>query len=218
MRNYKQGILLKRVAIIMLIVTLIAPVVTNSVAYEYNTNYTKYRKLGIGEYEKYEIYYSLSKGDEISIEVSVLSGEYIDVYLLMSYQYEEYFADANATNTTVDFDYISEGSQQSTKYFKYTYEVKYDDAYYIVIDNRNNSQPNDAVPTGEVEVSVNYTIKHKYPDYYPPFEEYFSKVGLICISIAIIVIVIVVAIIVISVRSTKKKQPPTPPIVLQPPY
>lgn len=214
MCNDKHGILLRSVAIIMLIVTLIAPVVTNSVAYEYNTNYSKYRKLGIGEYEKYEIYYSLSKGDEISIEVSVLSGGYIDVYLLMSHQYEEYFADANATNITVDFDYISEGSQQSTKYFKYTYEVKYDDAYYIVIDNRNNSQLNDAAPTGEVEVSVNYTIKHKYPDYYPPD---FLQIGLICISIVIIVIVIVVAIIVVSVRSTKKKQPPVSPIVLQPP-
>ncbi|MDI6707609.1 MAG: hypothetical protein QME47_00725 [Candidatus Thermoplasmatota archaeon] len=34
------------------------------------------------------------------------------------------------------------------------------------MDNRDNSQPDDAVPEGDVEVEVKYSIEHKY-DYYP---------------------------------------------------
>ena len=126
----------------LLIFTLIIPGFAS--AYDGNDyDYHRHAVLEPGEYKAYDAsgYYGgyVMKGNKIKAEITVLSGDEIDVYLLDEDQYEDYLEDANNTNVSKAFTYIEEGSKQNTKQFSYTYDVKYDGKYYIVIDNRNNS-------------------------------------------------------------------------------
>ena len=194
---------------VLLISTLIIP--QFALAKEYDRNMLAI--LDAGDYKAYPVgsyYYSsyLEKGDEIEAEINVKSGGNIDVYLLYEEQYDYYLEDVNDSNV---FTYIENASKQNTKQFSYTYEVEYDGKYYIVIDNRDNSQSDDAVPTGNVEVEVRYSrVWSGYGGFYP---ELPVEAMLICASIFIILIIIIIAVVIILTKKGKKNipLPPLPP-------
>jgi MoaA/NifB/PqqE/SkfB family radical SAM enzyme len=197
---------------ILLIFALIMPEFAS--AYDGNGyGYHRHTTLEPGEYKAYNAagYYGgyAMKGNKIKAEITVLSGGNIDVYLLDEDQYEDYLEDANNTNTSKAFTYIEKGSKQNTKQFSYTYDVKYDGQYYIVIDNRNNFQPDDALPTGNVSVEVKYSeIWAGYGGLFYP--EIPVEGILICATTFIILIVIIIAAVIVLTKKGKKNIPPPP--------
>ena len=201
---------------LFLFTLLIFALITPEFASAYDGNdydYHRHAVLEPGEYKAYDAsgYYGgyVMKGNKIKAEITVLSGDEIDVYLLDEDQYEDYLEDANNTNVSKAFTYIEEGSKQNTKQFSYTYDVKYDGKYYIVIDNRNNSQPDDALPTGNVSVEVKYSdIWAGYGGLFYP--EISFEVILICATIFIILIVIIIVVIIVLTKKGKKNIPPPP--------
>jgi len=199
----------------LLIFALIIPGFAS--AYDGNDyDYCRHAALEPDEYKAYDAsgYYGgyVMKGNKIKAEINVLSGDEIDIYLLDEDQYEDYLEDANNTNTSKIFTFIENGSKQNTKQFSYTYNAEYDGQYYIVIDNRDNSQPDDAVPTGNVSVEVKYSqIWAGYGGLYYP-EMPFESV-LICAATFIILIIIIVAVVILLTKKGKKniQPPPMPP-------
>jgi len=195
---------------VLLISTLIIPQFALAKEYDHNV----LAILDAGDYKAYPVesyYYSsyLEKGDEIEVEVNVKSGGNIDVYLLYEDQYEDYLEDANNTNTSKVFTFVENGSKENTKQFSYTYEVEYDGKYYIVIDNRDNSQPDDAVPTGNVEVEMGYSRTWTgYGGLYYP--EIPVEAILICATTFIILIIIIIAVVIMLTKKGKKNIPPPP--------
>ncbi|MDI6916970.1 MAG: hypothetical protein QMC80_04150 [Thermoplasmatales archaeon] len=195
---------------VLLISTLIIP--QFALAKEYDNNVLAI--LDAGDYKAYPVgsyYYSsyLKKGDKIEAEINVKSGGNIDVYLLYEEQYDDYLEDANNTNTSKIFTFIENGSKQNTKQFSYTHNVEYDGKYYIIIDNRDNSQADDAVPTGNVEVEMGYSrVWTGYNGLYYP--EIPVEAILICAATFIILIVIIIAVVIVITKKEKKNIPPPP--------
>jgi len=195
---------------LFLFVLLISSLITPGFALAYDENdydYCRHATLESGEYKAYNVagYYGwyITKGNSVKAEITVLSGDEIDVYLLDEDQYEDYLEDVN---TSKAFTYIEKGTQQNTKQFSYTYKVEYDGQYYIVIDNRDNSQADDALPTGNVSVEV------KYSEVWGEnlFPEISTEVILICVSVIVAVVIVIIAVVIILTKKGKKNIPPPP--------
>jgi len=99
----------------------------------------------------FEVY----KGAEIEIELKVLSGGAIDVFLVDSSDYARY--NYILGGGTGKFGYIVDGSSVSTKAFKRTFTVPRG-TYYFVVDNTAMTVGG-AAPTGSVDVKIEVIAK-----------------------------------------------------------
>ena len=154
----------------------------------------------------------LDVGDEIKVQVDVISGGPVDIYIMTDNQFEAAYSYDDENWSTKAISYLKGKENINSAYINYkapSYE-EYDDEYfdyylyfdtvYVVVDNRNCSlTPNDADSTGPVEVKVG--IKIKRADSVPDFDPIITT----CVIIGIILLIVLIIIIIYFVRDKKRK-------------
>jgi hypothetical protein len=105
--------------------------------------------------ESWSYEFDIPEGAEIEIELKVLGGGAIDVFLVDSSNYAgySYISDGG----TGEFEYIVDGSSISTKAFKGKFTVT-PGAYYFVVDN-TAIPDGGATPTDSVDVKIKVLAK-----------------------------------------------------------
>ncbi len=100
-------------------------------------------------------YYSIEPDDletikEIKYDISVVEGDRVDIYIMISSEYDRY-------SRGEDFDPVVQFHNTPGNEGSYMVD-DIDETYYVVIDNLDNAKGNDAVPSGDVtvEVEVNF--------------------------------------------------------------
>ena len=149
---------------------------------------------------------------ELEIEVEVIEGGKIDVYLMTENQYSNTYTGFDGNEPSA-FSYLGI-SKENISQFKALYEVPRDDDddyyYYeydswqicVVLDNQDsNLTDTDAVPIGLVTVKLK-TIEHERDYEIDEFEDPICYGALIVIIILVAVIIIVIY---LSLRISKSK-------------
>jgi hypothetical protein len=154
----------------------------------------------------------LDVGDEIKVQVDVVSGGPVDIYIMTDNQFEAAYSYDDENWSTKAISYLKGKENINSAYISYkapSYE-EYDDEYfdyylyfdtiYVVVDNRNSSlTPNDADSTGPVEVKVG--IKIKRIESVPNFDPIIGA----CVIIGIILLIVLIIIVIYFVRDKKRK-------------
>ena len=91
--------------------------------------------------------------DRINVEVTVTSGEPVDVYLLSEKEYQKY---------TEGEKFKTEIGKQRVNHTKFEWENPESGNYYLVIDNIDNIRDNDAVPYDEVTYTYTAPIEERH--------------------------------------------------------
>jgi len=159
----------------------------------------------IDEYDyEYVWLFGLGKDDKFEVSVTVNSpeGGLVDVYILSSDEFSHYpygsFSPFRA--------------REKINSVEFSFTVPDDQTYYLVIDNYDNSRPNDAQPVGDV------TVDYEYTDPLHAIEEAVEAFAWTCIAGIIIGIIVVVLIIVAILYLVFKKEKPSGyPAPYQPP-
>jgi hypothetical protein len=144
----------------------------------------------------------IAKGEKIDVTVDVTSpvdGK-VDVYILSQAQKDNY--PSGSFNPTVAHEDVSSAD--------FTFKSPDSQTYYLIIDNEDNSQSTDAVPTGDVTVDYEYDdpLSVILGDLSDTAEDAFWTGFMICVLGIVIVIVVIIVIVVLILKSGKSKQPP----------
>lgn len=156
-------------------------------------------------------FFYLFDEDELEIEVEVVDGGKIDVYIMTDNQYSNAYTGFEG-NKPSSISYL-DASEENVSQFKAHYKIPEvdddDDRYYydfntreicVVLDNQNsNLTGTDAVPTGPVSVRLK-TIQHEQD--FDEFQDPFCYAAMIIIIVLVAVIIIVIY---LSLRKTKQK-------------
>jgi hypothetical protein len=95
------------------------------------------------------------KWDRLHVEVWVVSGGPVDVYMMNSKQYGKY-ADGGS--------FKAEVKKENTEHTKFTFENPDDSTWYLVIDNMDNARSGDAIPTSDVEYQYVADIEERHQE------------------------------------------------------
>ncbi len=157
----------------------------------------------------------LYSDDIIKVNVTVIKGGPVDVYLMTDFQYEAAYSGPNETTKAISYIIAKEKIKSTDFKFKvpsyddessigYEYYDFYD-SISVIVDNRNCSiTPQDANSSGIVEVNVK--IKIEQSDLVPGLGEFPNFMGIICAISAMIVLVIIILLIVYFIRSRSGKE------------
>ena len=85
------------------------------------------------------------KDGVLEIEVKVIEGEAVDVFVMDEPNFIKY------NNNQEDFEYYEKGSALNIKAKTWTFKAPQDGVYYIVVDNTDRGV---AYPTSDVEVNI----------------------------------------------------------------
>ena len=97
-------------------------------------------------------------GDTIGVDLNVTNGGSVDAFLMDSTGFADYQKLVNDTTGAVDsFSYYVAGSAMNISSKSYEFVIPTDAVYYIVIDNAKDNISGEAVPTGDVSVSIKIT-------------------------------------------------------------
>ena len=119
------------------------------------------------------------KYDRISVEVNITSGGPVDVYLLKE-------SDYNKLVENVSFK--ASITKEKVNHTKFKWEKPDDKTYFLVIDNKDNAHPNDAVPTSNVNYNYSADIEERHNDVI----RQNMIMGGVLVAIAIVIVTIVV--------------------------
>jgi hypothetical protein len=174
---------------------------------------------------------------ELEIEVEVVDGGKIDVYIMTDNQYSNAYTGFEG-NKPSSISYL-DASEENVSQFKSNYKIPEiddgDEGYYydyntreicVVLDNQNsNLTDTDAVPIGPVSVRLK-AIQHDQE-----FDEFVDPFCYAAIFIIIVLVAVIIIVIYLSLRKTKRKnvmpgegtgKPPQfgqyPPYYSYPPY
>ena len=179
-----------------------------------NGGYTIIHIAGGGHYKSG--YYRLYPEDSLEVEVIVIEGGNVDVYIMTDNQYDNAYPRWDGEPYSISYLDIS---AENVKQYSATYEVpeedddNEDDYYFsgnsivlcVVVDNNDcNITETDAVPTGPVTVKLHIEKHEEFDD--PYGDEVCAIIGVI---IMIVIISIIIIIYFIS-RKTPGKEPPRP--------
>ena len=129
-----------------------------------------------------------SKGDNVEIDFSVITpGAKVDVYIMTYLEYRDNYMEENRTFEAVF-------SRQNVSVVKENWKEPDDQSYYLVIDNENNSHPDDAEPVGSVRYNLFYD--DKWDEKVEEILGYGIALVVGCCAITIIIIIVVIWLIV----------------------
>ena len=232
----KLGIDSKRIVAIISLITIISILIVPLTVSSENGNEEGFIVVHIGENGHYRSqYFYLYEDDELEIEVEVIKGGNIDVYVMTENQYSNAYTGFEGNEPSA-ISYL-DVSKENISEFEVRYKVPdidNDDDYYdydswricVVLDNQDsNLTDTDAVPTGLVTARLKL-IEHDGGSDIDDFEEPFCLAAMIVIIVLVAIIIIVIF---FSLRRSKPKdqfpvpgKPPKyghyPPYGAYPPY
>ena len=149
--------------------------------------------------------------------MTVLQGSSVDLYVMTMTQYMNSYPEEGRLPSVSFSPESVQNTTSATLHFTYgsdSYEDDFD-GIYIVVDNRDCSlTPSDAVPQGQVTVSLE--VDASYGDWY--YDDYFDEYMLLCSILPIVTIIVIAAVLVYAIKSSSKRnQVPPPPQWPSPP-
>jgi hypothetical protein len=166
-----------------------------------------------GYFQSPEFY--LDEGDTIEVQVTVIDGGAIDVYLMASNQFFDAYYEYTGNHTVKSISYLKGEENEREVEFKYKvpefeedigeyyyYDDDFFDSIYIIVDNRNCSLTDyDADSIGIVEVKIDFKITRDTSSDLGPIDEY----NIICGVTLIIIIIIIFVLIIYFIRESRNR-------------
>jgi hypothetical protein len=207
----KIGVHIRFFTYFIVLITVLTVLTTLSVSSQENTEDNEgFTIVHIAENGHYRSdYYYLIEEEKLEIEVVVIEGGNIDVYVMTDNQYDNAYVGLDGNEPT-SISYL-DISKENVNEFDEDYvasENDLDDSYYdyergdicVVIDNQNNNlTDSDAVPTGPVSVKLKI-IKHDRD--YDEFEDTFCLAGMVVI---IVITGVIILVLYLSLKKPKNK-------------
>lgn len=104
------------------------------------------QKLGSGEFHSHLLH--SEKNDTVQFILDVYVGGNVDIYIMTSYQFRNRYEEDKEFNTSFEREHVS--------YLNGTWIELGHDSYYMIIDNKDNAHPDDAVSNDDVVYHLEY--------------------------------------------------------------
>ena len=102
--------------------------------------------------------FSADSEEVLNVNLNVANGGNVDVFLMNNTGFNEYKNLVNDTTGAADtFHFYTAGSSLNVLSKSYQFTVPSSGTYYVVIDNKKDNITGEAVPTGDVTVSIKIT-------------------------------------------------------------
>lgn len=193
-----------------------------AIAQETNTVY-----IGEGDYYNLGPYYGWGDSD-LWVNMTVIQGGNVDIYVMSSNQYynayssEPYlYEQGGQVPGGIAFKSNSQENVSQANIYHHmeidmNQEMWGEEDIWIIIDNKDtNATPNDATPTGNVQVELE--VKW-ITDEYDYFDDFFWMEGLLCVAGAVIPIILIIVLLFLIYRRIGKKKEAVPPPQYHQPY
>ena len=182
--------------------------------------------IGEGDYYSLGPYYGWGTSD-LWVNMSVIQGGNVDIYVMSSNQYynayssDTYLYEQGGQEPGgIAFKSNSrENVSQANIYHHMEIDINQEmwgeDDIWVIIDNRNtNATPNDATPTGNVQVELEIKwITDEY-DYFD--DGFFWLEGILCVAGSLIPTVLIIVLLFLIYKKIGKKNDVTPPMQYYP--
>lgn len=179
-----------------------------SIAQENETVY-----IGMGEHYDLGPYYSWGEAD-LWVNMTVIQGGNVDVYVMNMNQYYNAYPFEEEPGGISFQGSSQENVSQANIYIHIEMDNEQElwegEEVWIIIDNRDvSATPNDAIPTGNVQVELEIVWESDEYDYY---DDFFWMEGLICMATSVIPVVLIVLLLFLIYRKMDKKKETQPPM------
>ena len=130
---------------------------------ERTETYSSEATIGEGGHFRYTLGGSYYDELEVAIEISSHNASYFDIYIMDEDQYENSYGIFKDDENSFSATYMNENVTFMNDTVTLPELPRYDNNYYLVIDNRETSlTPDDADPKGTINVSMKITETYHY--------------------------------------------------------
>ena len=152
--------------------------------------YDETKTLEKGEHAKYTL--SGDVDDIFIIDFSIQSNAQADVYIMTKEDYDVNYPNGNFSTSFEE--------ERTYSFFHSEWKRPDDDAYYLVVDNLNNSRSSDENATGNITYGLTYYNETEAEEF---FEDLFGFGMMIVVGCCAITIIIIIVVIWLIVRKKK---------------
>ena len=172
----------------------------------------------IGQGDHYDLGPYFTWGDsDLWVNMTVTQGGNVDIYVMSMNQYMNAYPYEEEPGGISFKSSSQENVSQANIYMHIEIDEQdmwADDQIWVIIDNRDvSATPNDATPTGNVQVEVE--IGWESDEYY--YDDFFWMEGILCVAGSLVPTILIIVLLFLIYRKLGKKKD-VPPHMPYPPY